>query len=161
MITSLKIENRNSFEEEDKVASLVSAAGIYYPSTIIGKTKRPESDEDAEITFDALIERNCKLWRLSGEGKGDVEEENKPLETCLENPVGFCWKCHSCGERGHKSIDYPNTYKRTGGAPKDEYLGYGQPICHATENCWEDPKNASRRCDNWVSHIKNTKKHRG
>ena len=85
-IASLEIEYRNTFEEEDKIAALVGAAGPQYATTIISETKRV-AGSNKNVTCDELIEAMSEHWRMSGEGKSFVEDE--PTETALANPGKF------------------------------------------------------------------------
>ena len=99
-IASLKIEYRNTFEEEDKIAALVGAAGPQYATTIISKTRRVVGS-NKDVTCDKLIEAMSDHWRMSGKGKGFAED--KPPETALTNTgkSDTKWKCYNCDKDGH------------------------------------------------------------
>ena len=56
-IASLELKFNNSLSEEDKMATLISAAGSRHTTTILGEKKLFES-KDKEITFKALLEAN-------------------------------------------------------------------------------------------------------
>jgi hypothetical protein len=150
-IESLEIEYRNNFSEDDKVSALVSAAGPQYGATILNEMERLESLEGGEVTCDALIEKLCKLWRVSGSGKGV-----KPSELELADPGYFAQNksCFYCKEKGHLKSDCPKLVGKQPQGKKCEYPGCTMQAGHSTENCWEDPKNERNRPANWVSRIK-------
>jgi len=148
-IARLEIEYKHKLSEEDKVAALVGAAGPKYANTIFNETRLIESREE-EVTCEALVTVCRGIWRLSEAGK---TAETKEKELSLANPGSNAngKKCFLCGSTEHMKYQCPK-YKETKGV-KCTYPGctaYG----HKKEDCWEDPKNAHKRCAGWVSRIK-------
>ena len=84
VIAALEIEYWYDFEEKDKTATLVGAAGPLFANRIISKTKRLENNNE-EVTCDDLTEAMCEHWRMSGKRKV-VVEDYKPSKTSLINP---------------------------------------------------------------------------
>jgi len=149
-ILRLKLEHKHTLSEEDKITALVGAAGPKYANTIFNKTRLIES-KDGEVTCEALV-TVCRgsCWRLNEAGK---TAEMKEKELSLANPGSFAKsnKCFLCGSIEHMKHRCPK-YKEDKGV-KCAYPGctvYG----HRKEDCWEDPKNAHKRCPGWVSRIK-------
>ena len=148
-ISRLEIEYKHKLSEEDKVATLVGAAGPKYANTIFKETRLIES-KDEEVTCEALVRVYRGIWRLNEAGK---TAEMKEKELSLANPGSFAngKKCFLCGSTEHMKHQCPK-YKEDKGV-KCTYPGctaYG----HRKEDCWEGPKNSHKRCPGWVSRIK-------
>jgi hypothetical protein len=84
--------------------------------------ERLESIEGEEVTCDALIEKLCKLWRVSGSGKGITED---PSELELADPGYFAQNktCFCCKEKGHPKSECPKMVRNHPPGKKCEYPG--------------------------------------
>ena len=67
--------------EEDKVATLVGAAGPKYANTIFNKTILTES-KGREVICEALVTVCRKIWRLSETGKTAKMKEKEIFKSC-------------------------------------------------------------------------------
>ena len=142
---SLELKFNDSLSKEDKIATLISVAGLRYASTIRGKKKLFKS-KDKEITFKALLEAIRDVWRLSTKRFSAGRNDGKAALGSVQ-PGVFAGNCYNCGKCGHKSFECLSKGTQSSGDKKyDECDIMG----HAIEDCWEDPKNTGQRPRNWV-----------
>ena len=78
------------------------------------------------------------------------------------NPNWFNGKCNYCGQQGHRERECPHkppnqTYRgRTNNGMRERHpCAICGDLTHMTERCWEDPRNASIRPNNWKSKLRN------
>jgi hypothetical protein len=83
------------------------------------------------------------------------KERRNDGETALGflQPGPFIGNCFNCGMSGHRSFECPSNTTASSGGKKYEQEDCGI-LGHATEDCWEDPKNEGKRPNNWVSRKK-------
>ena len=84
-IEGLEVECRNKFNKEDRTATLVSAVGPVYGGTIVNKMEKLKSAKGKEVTYDAIVENLCKVYRATGSGKGIIGDPSEMELTDLRN----------------------------------------------------------------------------
>ena len=146
-IASLKLEFNNLLSDEDKMITLICVAGSRYATTICGEKKLFESKGE-EITFKALLTAIRDVWRLSSKNSSTGRNDGKAALGSVQ-PGAFAGNCYNCSKPGLRSGDCPSKGTRSSGGKKCEHEDCGI-FGHATEDCWEDPKNAGKRPRNWV-----------
>jgi hypothetical protein len=60
-IRALQVEYRNKISKEIRTATLVSAAEPLYGETIFNKKEKLAHTKEKEVTYDAIVEKLCKL----------------------------------------------------------------------------------------------------
>ena len=148
-IAALELEYNNKLTEEDKVATLLSVAGVKYGSTVLGERRLLESQGE-DITSGAIIDVMRKLWRVSKKRKTPSNASETSLADFAANK-----ECFHCGEKGHLKAQCPKLRGKRGGTPSGMVCDLCEQTGHTKDRCWEDPKNAHLRPRNWVSRLKN------
>ena len=135
-------------DENQKIATVVSAGGKAYANTIQQETMLCEFKNE-KMTAKRLIKAMQQNFRLKGGEESD--DEVSVLETALA--LGnFPGKCYNCGKPGHKRPDCPEMQKPFSGMGR--YQGKCHEcggIGHKQSDCWEKEENESKRPRNWVS----------
>ena len=114
------------------IAKVVSAVGPQYGENTINEMEKLVSAKGIKVTCDAIVVKLCKVWRVSGSGKGIVKD---PSETELVNIEYFAKDkaCFYCEEKGHlknKCSEFTGKQHRK----NCEHPGCTMKVGHITDN---------------------------
>ena len=133
-MTGKKLEN------EDIMSTLASAFNLEYSLTVSVAMGELEKDVTKDVDLNEIEKDIHREWRVKYQHGLDQSETP---EVGLINQDASNKVCYRCKEKGHMAYQYPkrNNKKKSN---KNVTCNNCGKIGHAADNCWKDPKNASK-----------------